>query len=226
VTKEGTRASFFCHLVTPSPCHLVILSPYNPAMSLFPVVQIVYWLALATWFGGVLFIAVAAPIIIRTVRDAKPILPSVLSVNLDNQHGTLLAGSIVANLLEVLTRFELICAGGMFLGLMAQWFLVDRSTWSLAAMGVRTALFFAALIVVVYDWRIVWPRIQKHRQEYLDHADEPDVANPAKESFDRYHKESVLMLSIVLFLLLGIVLFSGNIVPNSGSSTGQTVTFK
>ena len=182
-------------------------------MPLFPLVQIVYWLALSTWFGGVLFVAIAAPIIFRTVREAKPILPSVLSVNLDGQHSTLLAGSIVANLLEVLTRFELYCAAGLFLGLMGQWFLVDKSSWSLIAMVLRTSLYFAAVITVIYDWRIVWPKIQKYRQEYLDHADEPDIANPARDQFDRYHKESVVLLSIVLFLLLGIVLFSGNVSP-------------
>ena len=35
----------------------------------------------------------------RTVRESNPLLPLVLSVNLDGQHGTLLAGSIVSNLL-------------------------------------------------------------------------------------------------------------------------------
>ena len=57
---------------------------------------------MATWFGGVLFVAVAAPIIFRTVRESNPVLPTVLSVNLENQHGTLLAGSIVGNLLATL----------------------------------------------------------------------------------------------------------------------------
>ena len=37
------------------------------------------------------------------------------------------------------------------------------------------------------------------------------AANPAKDLFDRYHKESVTLLSIILFLLLGIILFSGNV---------------
>ena len=91
-------------------------------MMLFPAVQIVYWLSLSTWFGGVLFIAVAAPVIFRTVRENNPILPGVLSVNLDNQHGTLLAGSIVANLLQILVRVQGLrtAGGGVFLGLLGQ----------------------------------------------------------------------------------------------------------
>ena len=38
----------------------------------FPLVQTLYWLALATWFGGVMFVAIAAPIIFRTVRESRP----------------------------------------------------------------------------------------------------------------------------------------------------------
>ena len=82
---------------------------------LFEVVQIVYWLALSTWFGGVLFIAIAAPVIFRTVRESDPLLPTVLSVNLEGQHSTLLAGSIVSNLLSVLTRVQLGCAAAVLI---------------------------------------------------------------------------------------------------------------
>jgi len=181
-------------------------------MSLFPIVQIVYWLSLSTWFGGVLFIAIAAPIIFRTVRESNPVLPHVLSVNLENQHGTLLAGSIVANLLQVLTRAEMICAGGMALGLMGQWFLVDlHSPSQFTLLVLRSGLFVGAVGLAVYDWRVVFPRIWAYRKEYIDHADEPDVANAAKEQFDQYHRQSVMLLSLILCLLLGIVLFSGNI---------------
>ena len=66
-----------------------------------------------------------------------------------------------------------------------------------------------AAAVAVYDWRVVWPLVWKHRQEFIDHADEPEVANPAKDQFDRYQKESVLLLELLLFFLLGMVLFSG-----------------
>ena len=42
-----------------------------------------YWVALATWFGSAAFVAVAAPIIFRVIRESDPTLPGVLSVNLD-----------------------------------------------------------------------------------------------------------------------------------------------
>ena len=180
---------------------------------LFQIVQIVYWLALATWFGGVLFIALAAPVIFRTVREANPVMPEVLSVNLEGQHGTLLAGTIVANLLARLTMVEVLCAAALVLTTIAQFFLIDLTGPNRVAAILRTAMLLAAVGVVLFDWRVLWPRIMKHRQEYLDHADEPELANPAKESFDREHGRSVTSLTAVLFLLLGVLLFSGNITP-------------
>src|ERR1700722_16996557 len=77
---------------------------------LFPVVQIGYWLALATWFGGVLFVAIAAPIIFETVSDAAPILPKVLRGNLEGHHSPPLAGTIVSILLVALRKLELACS--------------------------------------------------------------------------------------------------------------------
>lgn len=178
---------------------------------LIHLIQILYWLALATWFGGVLFVAVAAPIIFRTVRESNPVLPEVLSVNLEGQHGTLLAGSIVGNLLGMLVRVELVCAGVLLLPLIAHWFRIDISGPNIVFPVVRSALYLAAVALVIYDWRVVWPKVWKYRQEYIDNADEPEIANPAKDQFDRYHGESVRILSIVLALLLGMILFSGNI---------------
>src|SRR5436309_723655 len=133
---------------------------------LFQFVQILYWLALSTWFGGVLFVAVSAPIVFRTVRENDPILPTVLAVNLEGQHGTLLAGSIVANLLGMLVRVELACAAALFVGIGAQWFLAERGGAQLVPAVLRTALYVAAVALVVYDWRVVSPRIWKARQEY------------------------------------------------------------
>src|SRR5262245_50156963 len=181
---------------------------------MFQAVQIAYWLALATWFGGLLFVAIAAPVVFRTVREADPTLPKVLSVNLDGQHATLLSGTIVGNILESLRRIQLICAAVLFLALLGQWFLIDHGdNQQLVPAIVRSACYLGAVAMLLYDWRVLWPRIQQYRDQYIEHADEPDLANPAKESFDRYHQESVTIVGIVLLLLLGMILFSGNIRP-------------
>ena len=172
------------------------------------IVLILWWMALSTWFGGVMFVAVSAPIIFRTVRESDPVLPTVLSVNLEGQHGTLLAGSIVANLLSALAKVELVCAAVMLVCLIAQWAIwPDR--W--AQHLIRSALFVAAVVLVLYNRYRVEPQVARHRQQYIDNADNPDVANPAKEQFDRYHRESVTVLMITLAMLLGLILFSASL---------------
>jgi hypothetical protein len=174
-------------------------------------VQIVYWLALSTWFGGVLFIALSAPTIFSTVLKHNPILPTVLSVNLEHQHATLLANSIVSGLMERLIRVELVCAAAIFVALIAQWIVLRDGANQLVPLIVRSALYVAAVVLVIYNWRVLWPRVNKYRENYIAHADEPDVANAAKEDFDRYHRETVTVLTISLAVLLGMVLFSANI---------------
>ncbi len=181
----------------------------------FQLIQILYWLALATWFGGVFFVAVAAPIVFRTVREANPILPNVLAVNLENQHGTLLAGTIVGNLLSHLSRIHLVCAALLIVTIIGQVFVADLTGPRGLAAVVRGLLVCVATGLVVYDLWVVWPRVVKHRDTYIAHADEPEVANPAKEAFDRDHQLSVTLLLGVLFLLAGVLMFSATIEPAS-----------
>jgi hypothetical protein len=179
-------------------------------MLLLQLVQVVYWLALSAWFGGTLFIAIAAQVIFRSVKESNPVLPDVLAVNLEGQHSTLLAGTIVGNLLSAMAKVQLSCAAVLLLMMIAQWLLLDlHNSWNLTSAFVRSAMYIAATVLVMYDWRIVWPRVAKYRKEFIDNADEPEKANPALEKFDQYQRESMTILSILLFLLLGIVLFSG-----------------
>src|SRR5271169_6492435 len=133
-------------------------------MTIFQLVQTLYWLALSTWFGGVLFIAMAAPVIFRTIRQANPMLPHVLSVNLENEHGSLLAGSIVGDLLRMLSPMQLGCAAAILVTLICQWLVMDRSWMGVCHGVIRSALFVAAVVLVVYDRRFVWPKAWKFRQ--------------------------------------------------------------
>jgi hypothetical protein len=178
---------------------------------MFQAVQIAYWLALSTWFGALVFIAVAAPIIFRTVREADPTLPKVLSVNLEGQHSTLLAATIMSNLLTTLGRVQLVCAGVLLPVIITQWFLISRV--NIVAPVVRSVAYVGATVFLIYNIWVVAPRAHKYRQEYLDHADEPEVANPALDQFDRYHRENEMLLMILLALVLLIILFSGDIRP-------------
>jgi hypothetical protein len=179
----------------------------------FELVQTFYWLALATWFGGVLFVALAAPIVFRTIRENNPILPTVLSVNLEDEHSSLLAGSVVGNILRMLSNVSLGCAGVLLLTLIAQWLVMDRTGHNILAAALRSTLFVAAAALALYDRFAIWPKVWQYRQEYIEHADEPEVANPAKDQFDRYHRESVRLLSVMLVLLSLLVVFGSTVTP-------------
>src|SRR5258706_15560051 len=154
-----------------------------------PLLQIVYWIALDAWFGGVRFIAIAAPIVFRTVKENNPILPTVLSVNLEGQHGLLLAGTIVSRLIAQLFYIELICAAGVLVGLIGQWFLSDTSGQNWLLPMLRSGMYFAAIGFAIFDWRVIWPQITWHREQYIEHADEPEIANPANDEFIFFFKQ-------------------------------------
>ena len=97
-----------------------------------------------------------------------------------------------------------VCAGAIAITMAVQ-LAMGWQHWT--AGVVRAAMYLAAVVLVLYDWRGVWPKIARYRQEYIDHADEPEVANPAREQFDRYHRESVLLLMVILALLLGMIVW-------------------
>src|SRR5213079_2005827 len=107
------------------PPRLCLILPLH--MILFMLVQTVYWIALSVWFGGLMFISIIWPIIYRTIGEADPTLPTVLSVNLEKSHGSLLAGNIVANILRLFSTIQLGCAGAVLLTLLAQWGVMDLS---------------------------------------------------------------------------------------------------
>jgi hypothetical protein len=176
----------------------------------FIVVQILFWIALSTWFGAVLFVAVAPRIIQKTVRESNPILPTVLSVNLEGQHGTLLAGTIVAALMLPLQKLELICSGLLLLAIIGQWVVLAPTGSSSVLPIMRTAMYFAATVLLIYDWRVVWPRILSFRQQYLDHVDEPEIANPTLDQYEKYQRESEMILQFIMGLLIGLILFSAS----------------
>lgn len=180
-------------------------------LTLFQFLQTIFWVGASTWFGSGLFIAVAAPIIFRVTRENDPTLPMVLSVNLDAQHSTLLASTIVAKLMQAMSRVALICVIAILIGLLGHWLIVRPFGNGLLQAGIRSGLFLLATIVLLYDWRMVSPRLFYYRQLLIDQADNPEIANDAKDQFDRLSRENVNMLFLQTLLLLGLILFSANV---------------
>jgi len=189
------------------------INAYTSERMPFTLIQIIYWTSLSIWFGGVLFIAIAPMIILKTVRENNPILPGVLSVNLDGQHGTLLGSLIVGDLANYLVRIELISAGVLLIAIVGQWIILAPAGTELIPPLVRAALYLIAAVLLIYKWRVTWPRMIQHRTDYIDHADEPEKANPALDELNRYQVESTRVLFILTGALLLLILMSASIAP-------------
>ncbi len=179
--------------------------------SLFPFVQTLFWALLGAWFGAAAFVALAAGVIHRVVRQHDPTLPRVLRVNLDGQHSTLLSGDVVFHLMQLLQRIGIVCAAGLFLALVGQIWITQPVGFLRIEAIIRTTLYTAAVITLVFNGRFVWPAIAQHRNTYIEHADTPEIANPALDQLERYQREAALVLYIQLVLLLAMILFSVNV---------------
>jgi hypothetical protein len=172
----------------------------------FPINQFFYWLALCAWLGGAAFVTIAIPVVFRTVRENDPTLPTVLSVNLDGAHSSLLATTIILNLFSTLVRVELVSAGVLAATIAAQWAMLGNSQVVISLS--RSGLFGGAVVILLYDWRLVLPRVWRYRKEYVDKADEPEQAKAAREQFERNYRESVTLLMVRVVLVSALVWFS------------------
>jgi len=76
------------------------------------------------------------------VQENHPVLPHVLSVNLEDQHSALLAGDIATNLISALSRIEMACAAILLVTIPFQWFFIDLSDPSVKLSAfLRSGLF-------------------------------------------------------------------------------------
>ncbi len=182
-------------------------------MTAFQLVQSVYWLVLATWFGSLVFIAVAWPIIVQVVREEDPTLPRVLSVNVDHDHASLLAGTIVGAIIRQIGLAQLCCAGALLLMLVLQWFVMNDNWHNRVAGIARCSFFVGAAVMLAYDRRVVWPKAWKAREQFIENADDPEKANIYREQFIQLQRESVRLIFFQLVLLSLVIVFSSAITP-------------
>ena len=58
------------------------------------------------------------------------------------------------------------------------------------------AMFLIALVLLIYKWRVTWPRMLQYRTDYIEHADEPDKANPALDELNRFQARHTVSYSV------------------------------
>ena len=193
---------------------------------LYQVIQILYWLVLSIWFGGVVFVVLAAPAVFRAVGQRELRLPDITAAALRGEHQTLVAGDVVAGLLQRLGQIQLLCLGAMLPLLLATTFFMTSSLQWLT-LGEKALLYALSAGVVLYDRWKRFPITLRARQRYIEHADEPEVADLAKAEFEASHRASERAYHLIVFLLLLLVLVSANPEPRhswTDQDRGQSPT--
>jgi hypothetical protein len=172
------------------------------------VIAIFYWLALAAWFGSVLFVAATTAIIHRTVEEADPTLPTVLSVNLEGRHAALLGGRIVGDLLSRLWTIEVLAMLVLAITTLGEWLYVLNGGRDVLLPAVRTVLLVAAGVAAWYGNRHLRSKAEAHRDQYVEVADDPEASQAEAEQFNAAQANASSMLVFELGALAGLVLFT------------------
>lgn len=181
---------------------------------IYQLIQILYWLFLSIWVGSTVYVAYAVPVVFRVVRRREVRLPDVTAEALRDEHETLLAGDIVAGLLGRLGQIQIICICAM-LPLLAVGTLFVQDWLDGLTLAAKAALYLTASWLIFSDWRKRLPITLNARQRYIDHADEPAIAEQAKAEYERLHRAGSRVYQAVVFLLLGLLLVSANPSPRT-----------
>jgi hypothetical protein len=179
---------------------------------IYQFLTILYWLVLSVWVGSTVYVAAAGAVVFRVLRRREVRLPEIQSNALRDEHATLLGGDIMGALLGRMGQIHIICMAAM-LPLLVLLALYAQGTWEWAAMGARVALYAAASYLILRDWRTRFPITLRARQEYVEHADEPEVAEKAKAEYEASQRRAERTYQAVLFVLLGLLLASANPAP-------------
>lgn len=186
---------------------------------LYQAVQILYWLVLSAWFGSLVFLVLAAPIVFRTVRKLEVRSGLYSDPSLQDEQTTIVAGDIVGAVLARLAQLQMVCAIALLPLMIAQLLLINLAGSNLVAAALRISLLLITIVLLHYEWRAHYPRTWRLRQEFLNNTDDPDAANTAREAFEKEHRRSEQMFLVTICLLIGLVMLSANITPRSYTSS-------
>ncbi len=195
------------------------------------VVQGLYWLALGTWFGALIMLAMGAAATFKVMRTYHPLtlMPSLpvlgeQTVGSNENVATMLAGSIVGLMLDHLRILEMLCAGVLIFTTLLQLITFRRR---LARDGVgqwmntlRVALLIGAIGALAADTFYVNPRIKELRPAMHD-APEPAVRDALQVEFDRFHGYGVRLASMMI-LMLGVGALASGFVLDHSDLTAET----
>lgn len=179
-----------------------------------------YYLALGTWFGAIVMLAIGAAATFQTVRAYEPTLhvapwdhPELVA-----KGPSILAGAVVGASLKGLMVVQIICAIIVVIALIAQHTLF-RQYLTRTVLSVRNVvrLLLAAVPAGMLLLNIFWitPQILNHRDTMWDMNQPASVREKAKADFDGFHKLSERTTGLTAFALAGCVLVSSLVLGNA-----------
>jgi len=172
-----------------------------------------YWLALGTWLGAMVMLAIAAATAFQVSREHGVTLPSMQyeGSHLAGRDAEVFAGHVVGGMIDKLAIVQMACAVLIFITLLLQ-LTAFRATLHLrpgsAGNVLRVLLLVVVLALLKFDRIHVNPTIHEHRTAMY----EPDISETAyttaRAAFDRYHKLSENVGKATVFLLIGAMFTS------------------
>lgn len=178
----------------------------------FAVVTGVYTLALGVWVGALVMLAVGAAVTFRTTRSFNPSLPSPYdSPALADRASQILAGGIVGNMIDALSRVQIVCGviAAACVLLQAIAFREALANRGRSWMNlVRVICIAVPLVNVAFERLHLNPAIHDLRAAMYDTRVSEEFRVSAKAEFDRYHKLSERTTGGAAMLLMIAVLVS------------------
>ncbi|HVX85166.1 MAG TPA: hypothetical protein VH253_10160 [Phycisphaerae bacterium] len=166
-----------------------------------------WWLGLAAYFGGMLALAVAAPVLFHTTRAQHISMPGIASPPLDMGNET--GGEIFGNILNAFAYVEVVALLLLLVGLLGKLRAGTRVSHVLAV------LYAVLALTVLVDLGYVRPKVWNTRETVRElAATAPGGAAgaafspPAKQSFDALHALSERLGQVKFWLLLAMLILS------------------
>lgn len=179
-----------------------------------------HFLALGTWFGAILMLAISAAMTFQTVRTYQPTLdlPPYNQPELASRSDAILAGAIVGRSLQGLKWVQIICATLVVVTLAVQMtafrsYLLKSRTSLLNIT--RLGLLAIPVIVLLVDILWITPSIWEYRDAMYAAPASAEKQMAARENFDRYHKLSERSVGLAALSLAGAAVISSLVLGSS-----------
>ena len=180
----------------------------------YRLVQAFYWLCLGTWFGAIVMLIVAAPIVFATARGLEPTLHQPPYDQFPAQAADVLAGGTVGGMLVGLGVIQTVCAAGVLVCLGLQCMV-----WPARIAGgvrsplnlLRIGLLLGPMLLLAVDRLVITPQLGQYQQaSYTTGLAETERAE-ARKQFDHLHNLDVRVVSTAVVMLL-LAFFASSLV--------------